>query len=1002
MAFLTLTAVLSYSLSAQKRIEQYDPEAIFNEALTLFENENYGSAAELFHQYMEIADNNENLRTVEAKYYEAVSSAYIGKGQQLVLDFVNENPASILATKANLLYANMLLESKKYRDAIKIYESIDPYELADEERTEMNFKKATAYYHMNDIEKATPLFRNAALWEGPYQDDARYYYAHIQYLDRNYNLARKYFALIEESPKYKGVVSHYMMQMNFAEGNYKSVTDNAEEVMANADKKSKKEIALMVAESWYQQRDYAKAVECYGAAQSGGKRAFPREIEFRLGYCLMKTDDYEKATVHFQNAAGGNDDELGQFASYYLAQCYIETHQEKFARNAFLTAYKAGFDQKMSEDALFNYARLSFITGVDPFNDAVTQLNSYIDRHPLSERADEARLMVVHLLLNAKDYDKALKTLERYDKMDAEMEKIYAQLTYNIAIQSYTEKNYDNAIAYFNKTLKNNWISDDLRAEATYWLADAYTQKKDIDNAESKLLAFIKMPAAEHTEMYPLTHYNFGYLAFQKNDFTNAAKEFVFFVNNSKTGKDFESDAWMRIGDCYFMGRNYSKAITAYENAAKLDRKNADYALFQTGMGYGALGNSNGKIQSMNTLCENHKTSSFYDKALYEIGMTHLGANDTRSAIAAFDRLIQERPRSSFARQGQMKIGMLYYNNDQYDQALAALDKVVKKYPNTEESREATNIIRSIYMETNRTQEFFEYAGANGIVTSVSEKDSLAFRTAERFFQEGKYNEALDAVNQYIAHNENGIYLLKISYFGLTSLEKTGRANEARPYLEYIISQPDNDYTDNALLKIAKMEFDTENFTKAGEYYTRLLNITDSQKVKIEAMEKNMLCEYKLGNYQKAVEAGELFATMDLSQTQKNQMNHVTGMSMFQMNDYVSAAAKLEAAAHDDRGEMGAESAYYDVLANWNMGNLDQTENKVFYISDNFGNYNHLVAKAFLVLSDVYVAKGNAFQAKETLKSIIDNYPDDKYKGEIVNAARQKMAEINEKESNED
>ncbi|MDO5340922.1 MAG: tetratricopeptide repeat protein [Bacteroidia bacterium] len=1002
LASLTFFLITTYSLSAQKRLAQYEPEAIFNEAKILFENKNYGSATELFHQYLEAAADNENRHTVEAKFYEAVGSAYIGEGQQLILNFVHENPASILATKANLLYANMLLENKKYRDAIKIYESINPGMLSGEEKSEYNFKKAISLYQVNDVTEATPLFHDAALKESAYQDDARYYYAHIQYLDKNYDEAKKYFKLIENTPKYKDIVPNYMMQMNFSGGDFSAVTNNADNALANADKGRKGELAMMIAEAWYQQRNFTKALDYYNIAKENMKRAFPREVEFRIGFCKMKAADYNAAIGHFQNATRKNDDELGQFGSYYMAQCYIETHQEKFARNAFLAAYKSGFDREMSEDALFNYAKLSFIPGVDPFNDAVTQLNDFLDKNPQSKRADEARLIVVHLLLNAKDYNKALLALERYNKMDAEMEKIYAQLTYNIAVQSYSNKDYDNAIVYFNKTIKSGCVSDNLRADATYWLADAYLQKKDIDNAEKNLLAFIKMPAAERSEMFPISYYNFGYIAYQKGDFADAAKEFAYFVNKNDVEKSYESDAWMRIGDCYFMSKNYNKAISAYGNASKLDSKNADYAMFQTGMGYGALGDMNSKVNSMNTLCENHKNSSFYDRALYEIGMAHLGANDERSAINAFDRLVKERPRSSFARQGLMKIGMLYYNNDQYEQALTSLQKVVKDHPNTEEAREAINIIRSIFMETNRTQEFFEFAYDCGINTSVSEKDSIAFRTAERFFQEGNYDEAFNAAKKYIEHNKKGAYLLKVNYFALTSLEKTGRANETKPYLEYIISQPDNDYTDNSLLKLAKMEFDANDFSKANSYCARLLNITENQKIKTEALEKSMICEYKLGNYQKAIEAGNSLATMDLTQTQKNMMNHAVGMSMFHLKDYVSAAIKLETCARNDRTETGAEAAYHDVLANWNMKEIDKTESKVFYISDNFGNYNYLVAKSFLVLSDVYIAKGNSFQAKETLKSVIENYPDDEHKNEIVESAQLKLAEIEKDENKED
>jgi len=1000
IALITLSIFVTTSLSAQKRISQYEPESVFNEAKTLFENENYSAAAELFGSYLQQAGDDESQRSTEAKFYEAVSAVYAGGNQQKIVDFVRENPSSLYSSKANFLYANVLLENKKYRDAVKAYESVNPRTLTAEETAEYDFKKGLAYYQMGNVEKATPLFCSSASMQGGFQTDARYYYAHTQYLAKNYENAKRYFKMIENAPKYKDVVSLYMMQMDFSNNNYSDVTDRAGEILANADGYRKVEIALIIAESWYQQKNYDKALNYYEIAQNNTKRSFQREVEFRIGFCMMKTADYQGAISHFQNATKKKDDKLGQYGSYYLAQCYNETHEEKFARNAFLSAYKADFDHQMSEDALFNYAKLSFIAGVDPFGDAVTQLTDFLDKNPHSARADEARLMIVQLLLNAKDYDKAIKTLEGFPRKTADMEKIYAQLTYNIGIQKFTAMDYDNAVKYLNKTIKNAEASPKLRCDAAYWISDAYMQKKDYENAEKCFTTYMKMPGVEQSEMFPFAYYNFGYISYHKGDFTNAAKEFNYFVNQGVECKNFESDAWMRIGDCYFMSRNYSKAITAYNNASKLDKKNADYALFQTGMGYGALGDANAKINSMNTLCREYNNSSFYDRALYETGMAYLGTNDERSAIGAFGRLVKERPRSSYARQGQVKIGMLYYGNDQYEQALTALKKVVKDYPNTEEARESVNIIRSIYMETNRTQEFFAYTNENGIVTSVSEKDSLAFATAERFFQEGKYENTLHAVNQYIESNPNGVYLLKINYYGLVSLEKMGKANQTKPYLEYIISQPDNDYTDNALLKIAEMEYKNSEYAKARDYYSRLLEITENQKIRTDALEKKMFCEFELNNYSKAIEDANQLSSLDLTQAQKDKMNYVAGVSLFNQKDYVSAAAKLQDCAHSDRTEIGAKAAYYDVLTNWNLKDIDKTEEKVFYISDNFGDYNYLVANAFLVLSDVYVAKGNIFQARETLKSVIENYPDDQYKNDIVKAAQNKLSKI-EKDTDE-
>ena len=149
-------------------------------------------------------------------------------------------------------------------------------------------------------------------------------------------------------------------------------------------------------------------------------------------------------------------------------------------------------------------------------------------------------------------------------------------------------------------------------------------------------------------------------------------------------------------------------------------------------------------------------------------------------------------------------------------------------------------------------------------------------------------------------------------------------------------------------------------------------------------------------NYDAAVARGNELAKMqDLSQSKKNYMNYVVGMSLFKKGDYSGALPKLQECIRKERSEIGAEAAYYVVLANYKLANLNDAEESVFYISDNFSNYSYYVAMSFVTLSDVYVAKGNVFQAKATLQSIVENYPG----GEPKTLAEQKLAAIENEES---
>ena len=1001
----TLLTITSVSVSAQKTINQYEPEVTFEKGLMLFENKHYASALECFENYIAAADDNNKQNVVAAKYYEAVSSLLLGnsKGETKIIAFVKENPTSLMADNANFLYANTLFKNKKYRDALKIYKAINKQNLNSDEQNECKFNEAYCYYQTNEVDKASPLFRELAKSDNKFRNDARYYYAHILYINNDRDEALKYFNLLSNNAKYKDIASTYALQINFDKGNYAEVTKNGDDILNKSKKKRKADIALMLAEAWHQQEDYAKSLEYYNIALENSTRKLPREVEFKIGFCKMKTNDFNGAIEHFAKVTDKND-ELGQYGSYYMAQCYTSTDQDKFARNTFYKAYKMNFNETLSENALFNYAALSFIPGIDPFNETVNVLNEYIKNNPNSNNISDLQDIVIHLLLNSNDYSKALKTIEGYSKISPELENIQSQLTYNVGVQYYEEGNYKEAINYFKKSSDNKNNNSSIKAEALFWLADSYYQNKEESNAAKTYLAFLKNPMASSTEVYPLAYYNLGYISFNKADFTNASVRFKEFLNVDKSSdKALQNDCWLRIGDCYFIQRQYSNAITAYSNAMKTSNKNADYAYYQQAMGYGALGKTNEKINCLNIITSKHQKSSFYDKALYEIGISYLATNDNRSAIASFDKIVNEKPRSTYARKALMKTGMIYYNNNENEKALERLKNVVAQYPNTDESREALNIISNIYRENNNIQAYFNYLEDNNLETiSIDKQDSLSFKTIEGFYSKRNYTETLKGVKQYLENYPNGAYLLKVHYYAMKSMENSKDKEGLRTHIEYIINQPDNDYTDNALLLIARMDYDNSDHSSSAAHYERLINITENQQIMIEATEGCMKSYYFDSNYDKAIEkANQLIAMSDISDNQKNQANYILGKSYFDKKDYNEALKYFEICTGIDNTETGAECGYYSAVCLYNLNKFDEAEEKIFDVSDNYSSYIYWTARSFIKLSDVYVAKDNIFQAKETLKSVIENYPndDDNY-NEVVNEAQSKLNFIN-KESNE-
>ena len=77
--------------------------------------------------------------------------------------------------------------------------------------------------------------------------------------------------------------------------------------------------------------------------------------------------------------------------------------------------------------------------------------------------------------------------------------------------------------------------------------------------------------------------------------------------------------------------------------------------------------------------------------------------------------------------------------------------------------------------------------------------------------------------------------------------------------------------------------------------------------------------------------------------------------------------------------------------------NLVLAEKMIFELAESYPS-DYFIAKAFILLADIYVLQQNDFQAKATLESIIENYEGE----ELVNLARKNWELILEREALEE
>ena len=106
------------------------------------------------------------------------------------------------------------------------------------------------------------------------------------------------------------------------------------------------------------------------------------------------------------------------------------------------------------------------------------------------------------------------------------------------------------------------------------------------------------------------------------------------------------------------------------------------------------------------------------------------------------------------------------------------------------------------------------------------------------------------------------------------------------------------------------------------------------------------------------------------------------------------ARREFEETVKVSQGDAGAEAKYNLAALEFENADYSMSEKSLFALSKDYASSDYWVAKGFILLSDVYMKKGNTFQAKQTLQSIIDNYNGD----DLKTIAKTKLSSINQAE----
>lgn len=984
--FLVLLFLFISSLAYAQPTEKYNSKySDFYKAEDLFEKEQFGSARLMFRNFIDKNNNSNDPMYVKALYYEGCSALelYHNDAIKLLENFNRNYPENIYKNQIYFKIGKYYYQKKKFKESTEWLSQINKLDLDTSERSEYHFKLAHSLLNEGELERAKLEFSDIKDGSSPYAGPAQYYFSHISYQQKHYAIALEGFEKLEDDVRFSKIVPYYITQIYYLLGDYKKVTELAGKLNDDESKPANvSDMNQLIGDAYYRTGQYDEAViflEKYNKTHQTS-----REEEYQLGYAYFKVGNYNSAIKQYDKVVKVQDS-LSQVTYYNIAECYLRSESLMGARNAFDRASRLDYNPKIKEDALYNFAILSYKVDVNPYNEAVLALQEYLDKYPNSDRVDEVYNCLMSVYTTTHRFQDALNSLDNMQIKDIRLKAAYQIVAYNFAIEKFQNGNYTDAITTF-QLVRRYPIDEKVINQTYYWSADAYYRMGNYDKAIEYFESFVKYPVEASSTLRNDAFYNLGYCYLNKKQYVKEEMAFRNYVESNTQNKEKKFDAYLRLGDVCYIVRKNEEAIQFYKEAIKFNFPQKDHAYFYMALTYGLEEDGKmSKIDALKALVNDYPRSSYHVTALYEVGLSYRSINEEEKAITYFNKVVNEHPTSNYLIPSKLNIADAYLTSRKYDKAEAAFKQLLSAYPeDVSVCQSAVSGLTKLYT----AQRKIDKIGALNIYPCAKDIDNLIEDTyyneaIEPYLdQDTNYNAAITNINSYLSKFPEGKYAPELTGYLANCYGATNQKEKEIETYEKLLTFPKNAHSEVAASVVSKYYYNSGDYQNAAKYYKVLDELAVNVGTRYQAIIGLMRTNYLLKNYGDAANTAQ--RVIDNSLTTNDIMlesKYVMGSSNYFLKNNSQATEALAYVVQKAKNSTANESKLYLAQIAFDENDITEAENHIRALMKIKPAYDYWTAKGLLLQTHIYMKKDDLFNAEQTLGSVIDNY---KYKDDGV------------------
>lgn len=988
--FILLLSVTS--VQAQDVLLQQKSERLYKRGVELLAQNQFSAARENFNQYLVISSSH-NTQRQDAEYYRAICSLnlYHSDAEKQVQDFIDNNPSSPRTWMAYNELAHFFYSGKNYKKAATFFSKVDFTALSMVQQNASHFHWGYSLFSQKLLKEALDQFNFIKTQGGQYGPAASYYAGFAEYSLSDYTNALTDLKRAEQAEAYASIVPYLIANVYYKQKEYNALIEYTSSVSNRNNLVNADEISLLSAEALYKKSDFKNALTGYDKYLAGKEDRSAKAILYRAGYSAYTIGQDAKAISYLKNSFADNDS-IGYYSAFYLGQLYLRGNQKPLALTSFEVAKRYKADALLAEESAFQFAKIAYELGHP--DQAIAEFERILKNYPTSTHSIEIKELLSQAYVNANNFNKAIEYIEALPNRSVAVERAYQKATMLKGMELFNQEDYPQAVQYFEKSLAHPQESEYV-AEASFWNGEAYSVGRKYDQAATQYLK-----ALEETNNATLKlkcWYGLGYAYFNLQQYDRALFSFKEFVTKSTANLPNLADGTLRLADCYYVSKSYKDALSFYRKALVLKTSDEDYAHFQSGIILGILQKYGEAKAELGRVVRDFPHSRFVDEAIFQLAQQEFEQGHYTEAVSGYTNLIDNNLSSRFVPYAYVRRAAANYNLKEYNKTAQDYITAIEKYGSHPATKDVLLPLQEALNLAGRSSEFNKYLATYKTLNPDAKGiEAVEFEAAKNLYFSQDYTNAIKNLDNYISTYPQSSRLTEAKYYQAESYYRTKDFTKALSIYNEIASDKTFISASKVTARVAELEFRQGHFESALPFYRALAKQAANKKEQYTAWNGLMESFYALTQYDSTtVYAKIILQNGSVNAGAQNKAGLFLGKAAMGKGDYETAKDEFLSTINAAQDEFGAEAKYRLAEIFYLTKDYKQCNETLFGLNTDFSSYPEWVGKSYLLLADSYLKMDNAYQAKATLISLVDNFPVE----EIKKKASEKLKLMDEEDT---